>query len=295
MRRGLGGPVIIVMLLASTAGADLESALRAHERGDHHSAFWEWLLLAVRGDATAQFNVGTAYYNGRPVAADYARAAEWYRRAARQGHVGAQFLLGLMYDAGRGVPQDGAQSAAWFHRAAARGHAPAQHNLGIMYRVGRGVPKDLAEAAQWFLRAAEQEHVSSLVRAGLIYDTGEGRSPDIVQAYKWYLLAAQRLGRPDRGDVDILLGALARRMSTAQLDAARQLVREWRPRMEQIDQAVVGRPRVPSGPWLNHDASSAGGAGSVLDRAGRMQMLPAVLDRCASYGPTCRPAGGSPR
>ena len=37
---------------------------------------------------------------------NYTEAANWYRKAAEQGHANAQYKLGMCYENGRGVPQD---------------------------------------------------------------------------------------------------------------------------------------------------------------------------------------------
>src|SRR5262249_7128630 len=51
-------------------------------------------------DAAAE---GDKYYNGQGVTQDYAKAFEWYRKAADQGNADAQDMLGVMYDNGQGV------------------------------------------------------------------------------------------------------------------------------------------------------------------------------------------------
>ena len=48
---------------------------------------------AAQGDARAQFNLGTLYRHGHGVSQDYARAVEWYRKSANQGHAQAQQML----------------------------------------------------------------------------------------------------------------------------------------------------------------------------------------------------------
>jgi TPR repeat protein len=50
---------------------------------------------AEKGDAIAQYNLGYMYCNG--VSQDFAKAVEWYRKAAEQGSVYAQNKLGNMY------------------------------------------------------------------------------------------------------------------------------------------------------------------------------------------------------
>ncbi len=243
MRRYRALAALGLLLMAPAAWADFESGLRAADRGDQRLAFWEWLFLALRDDRAAQFNVGAAYYNGDGVERDYGRAAEWYRRAAAQGHPRAEFLLGMMHEAGRGVPRDEQAAVEWFRLAARQGYPAAQHSLGVVYRAGRGVPRDVVEAGRWFLRAAEQGHVPSQIRAGVMYEEGEGVAADLVQAYKWYRLASARLDTADRREIERLVQSLRGRMSPAELATAERLAREWRPRAEAVDRAAPVWPR----------------------------------------------------
>ena len=105
---------------------------------------------AEQGDATAQFNLGIMYANGRGVLKDDAEAVRWYRLAAEQGYADAQFNLGVKYDFGEGVPKDGAEAVEWYRLAAEQGYADAQFNLGGMYANGEGVLKDSVRAHMWF-------------------------------------------------------------------------------------------------------------------------------------------------
>ncbi len=49
--------------------------------------------LAEQGDADSQFKLGFMYAKGLGLAADEAAAAQWFGKAAAQGHAGAQFEL----------------------------------------------------------------------------------------------------------------------------------------------------------------------------------------------------------
>lgn len=69
-------------------------------------SFNELLHAAEQGDASAQYEVGDAYYLGNLVSANHSQAAIWYRRAAEQGHLLAQYDLAKMYARGDSVPQD---------------------------------------------------------------------------------------------------------------------------------------------------------------------------------------------
>jgi len=48
---------------------------------------------AEQGNADAQFNLGNSYFTGQGVTRDYAKAAEWFGKAAEQGHTEAKDLL----------------------------------------------------------------------------------------------------------------------------------------------------------------------------------------------------------
>lgn len=65
----------------------------------------------------AQYRLGIRYYNGQDVSQNYAKALNWLRKAAEQGHVKAQSHLVDMYSRGEGVQQDHAEATKWRERA----------------------------------------------------------------------------------------------------------------------------------------------------------------------------------
>jgi TPR repeat protein len=72
------------------------------------------------------------YDNGRGVAQDEVKAAQWYRKAAEQGDAEAQFNLGVMCQCGRGVAQDETRGVQWYRKAAEQGHKGAQSALATL-------------------------------------------------------------------------------------------------------------------------------------------------------------------
>ena len=48
-------------------GADFDKGLIAAQNGDFATALREWTPLAEQGDASAQFNLGVMYRNGKGV------------------------------------------------------------------------------------------------------------------------------------------------------------------------------------------------------------------------------------
>ena len=80
--------------------------------------------LARQGDVHAQWRLGQMYYNGEGVRQDYAKAFEWYQKAAAHENSGvayAQYNLGVMYYNGEGVRQDYAQAKEWVGKACDNG------------------------------------------------------------------------------------------------------------------------------------------------------------------------------
>ena len=143
---------------------------------------------------------------------DYAKAAEFFRKAADRGLPRAQRSLGEFYRDGRGVPKDLKEALKLFRKAADRGDALAQNNLGLMYGAGLGVKKNEKAAVKWFKKAAEGGDPSGQLNLGVMYANGRGVSRNPQEALRWYRAAADQ-GSPlaqfalgsifERGFVDI--------------------------------------------------------------------------------------------
>lgn len=114
-----------------------------------------WLEKAARqGAAPAQFALARLHARN----ANYAEALRWYRVLAGRGDADSQNDVGHMYETGRGVAQNYAEAANWYRLAAAQGNAKAQNNLGTLYAEGRGVPRDDVQAYMWFALSAAQNN-----------------------------------------------------------------------------------------------------------------------------------------
>jgi len=177
------------------------------------------LVLGVVASAWADYQEGfSAYMRG-----DYARALEAFLPLAREGHAEAQYTLGFMYAGGLGVPKRQAAAASWYRRAAQQGHVKAQVNLGVLHQEGQGVERDYAEAVRWYRRAADQGSAKGQYALGSMYRKGLGVPRDYVQAHMWYnLAAAQNLGIAGEERA-----AVARKMTSLQVDKAEKLAAQW--------------------------------------------------------------------
>ena len=94
-----------------------------------------------------------------------------------KGHAPAQFHLGDMYRRGQGVDRDYAKAVEWYQKAADQKYAPAQYNLGIMYGYGHGVGQDYTEAARLYKLAADQGYAEAQVRLATLLQ----QHPELAQ------------------------------------------------------------------------------------------------------------------
>jgi TPR repeat protein len=187
----------------------------------------EWYRKAAdQGSPKGQYNVGWMFANGRGVPANDAEAVEWYRKSADQGYPDAQNDLGLMYDSGRGgLPKDDAEAVKWYRKAADQGSPAGQYNFGTMYDAGRGVPENNAEALKWYRKAADQGYAPAQIRTGDDYERGWGTSKDRVEAYKWLLLSKwSGYNAPFR---DTYLTSLKTTLTAGQVAEAERRAKAW--------------------------------------------------------------------
>ncbi len=174
-------------------------------------------------DPETQTMLGNRFRKGEGVTRDYAKALDWYLKAAQQGFVGAQNNLGVMYEQGLGVPKNKPEAAKWFRKAAEQNDAYAQHSLGIMYREGDGVPQNFAEAAKWIRKAAEQSHHGAFRDMGEIYWKGSGLPQNDVLAYMWWRIAAAHGDK----EGDRLCCMAAARMMPGPIAEAEEMAQDW--------------------------------------------------------------------
>lgn len=126
--------------------------------------------------------------NGSPI--NLPDAVRFLTQAAEKGQAVAQYRLGTMYQRGQGVPADGARAAQWYERAATQGNRKAMHNLAVSHAGGAAGRKNMAEAARWFAKAAALGLSDSQFNLAVLYERGDGVPQSLLDAYKWYSIAA---------------------------------------------------------------------------------------------------------
>ena len=107
-------------------------------------------MLLLTSPARADFaNAVVAYDQG-----SFSPARREFLGLAQRGHAGAEFMLGAMYFYGKGVPRNDAIAAIWFHKAAIKGDASGQLAFGSLHIRGLGVRQNLVKAFSWLTVAA---------------------------------------------------------------------------------------------------------------------------------------------
>ena len=108
----------------------------------------DWYKKAARqDDRLADWLLGRLYYTGDGVPRDLNTANSWLLKAANQGDPFGQYLSGLI----RLERNDYAKAADWFRKAAMQGLPQAQQHLGELLSQGQGVNQDKFEAYVWLL------------------------------------------------------------------------------------------------------------------------------------------------
>lgn len=126
------------------------------------------------------------YYGNNGKQKDDEAAAQWYLKAAEQGHVESYYCLGSMLKEVCELED----AIGCFQEAAELGHAAAQYELGVAYSLGLGIEQNNEESMKWYRKAAEHGHEEAI---GFLEELGE-RVPAGGEdgAEKWYLKAAEQ-------------------------------------------------------------------------------------------------------
>jgi len=148
--------------------------------------------LARDGDRDAQYALGVIFDRGLNGTKNENLAADYYRKAAEQGHPKAEFKLASMYTTGRGVDEKSDEQAfRWYLKAAEAGDVDAEYSVAAIYQTGKGAEQSNEKAFSWFLKAADQGDVDAAYNVGAMYQNGSGVEKSNEHAFDWYLKAAK--------------------------------------------------------------------------------------------------------
>ncbi len=205
---------------------------------------------AMKGDATAAYEIGVRFAEGKGIAANYDEAAKWYDRAAQAGVVPATFRLGTLYEKGLGVKRDVDIARRYYTQAAERGNAKAMHNLAVLDADGGGRGANYKSASQWFRKAADRGVADSQFNLGILYARGIGVEQNLAESYKWFSLAAAQGDADAAGKRD----DVAKRLDPQSLAAAKLAIQTFSAEPQPDDAVNV---MAPTGGWDSAQQESA--------------------------------------
>jgi uncharacterized protein len=174
---------VVQVLYAQTVN-DVEKTRSREERDKE--IYTRLQREVAKGNVTATLYAGLLTFYGQGVPRDYAKAREWYEKAAAAGHPRAMANIGVLYVNGEGVPRDYARAREWYDKAIAAGNAAAMTNMGVLYMNGWGVPLDYARAREWYEKAIAAGDDRAMNNVGLLYQNGWGVPQDYARAREWY-------------------------------------------------------------------------------------------------------------
>ncbi len=227
---------------------------------------------ALKGDASAAYEIGVRFAEGKGVPVNLDEAAKWYDRAANAGVIPATFRLGTFYEKGLSVKKDIDIARRYYTQAAERGNAKAMHNLAVLDADGGGKGANYKGASQWFRKAADRGVADSQYNLGILYARGIGVEQNLAESFKWFSLAAAQ------GDADSARKRddIAKRLDPQSLAAAKLAIQTFTAEPQPEDSVNVASP---AGGWDNAPAQA---------NTAKPAVKPAASKRAAAAAPTPR-------
>jgi TPR repeat protein len=190
---------LALLLISGFAHADDNALVReanaALAQKDYSGAFSKFSVLAERGNAIAQFDLGAFYLNGQGVQRDEKQAYEWFTKSAAQGNATALQVINKA--AAKGNENAKAALNKLQQQTAsppAQAQAPAQpatpvvaDNQTLWVEANAALAqKDYKTAFPKFLTLAQQGNAMAQFNVGAFYFNGLGVQKDEKLAYDWF-------------------------------------------------------------------------------------------------------------
>lgn len=129
----------------------LYEAARARQEHNDKVKFMDTDAKARAGDPSATYELGNLYEQGIGTSRDLGQAIDCWGAAAIRGHGRALIKLGDLFSTGdRGLPRNLMRAAEMYRRAAKQGDLVGLQRMGECYLNGLGVVQDDVEAYAYF-------------------------------------------------------------------------------------------------------------------------------------------------
>ena len=246
---------LALLLISGFAHADdnalVKEANAALAQKDYSGAFSKFSVLAERGNAIAQFDLGAFYLNGQGVQRDEKQAYEWFTKSAAQGNATALQVINKAAAKGNENAKT-ALNILQQQTASPPAQAPAQPatpvaagNQTLWAEANTALAqKDYNTAFPKFLTLAQQGNAMAQFNVGAFYFNGLGVQKDEKLAYDWFgKSAAQGNARAEQ----VMKSAETKREEAA---------KKTREAQEQAAAAAASKPEVKAKEPVFRDITS---------------------------------------
>lgn len=162
----------------------------AHDAGDYAKAMEYYRRAADAGSVDGLRSIGNLYANGEGVEVDPKKAREYYDLAAAQGDAKSFYNIAILYQYGEGERQDTGKAVEYYLKSGEMGFADAWTTLASMYQYGDGVEQDIGKAVEYWQKAADLGDASACYTLGTMYYSGAGVEQDYARAAEYWQKAA---------------------------------------------------------------------------------------------------------
>ncbi|KAJ1976872.1 hypothetical protein H4R33_006342 [Dimargaris cristalligena] len=169
--------LVLVGQVLVNSGIQIDKAIQGFE------------LAAAKGSTDAITELGEMYWLGKGVDRDPAKALPYFEKAAAKDHPKATYYTACIYHAGLTTldrKPDYAKAYQFFNKAADRGIKEARHNLATMYLNGEEVPQSDTLAFENYLIAARMGFPQAMINVAKMYIAGRGVGKDLAAAKLWF-------------------------------------------------------------------------------------------------------------
>ena len=130
------------------------------------------------------------------------KAIQLFAEAAELGSIEALFFLGVAYYNGEGVDKDEAKGAEYYKKAAMQGHAESRHALGLIEVINENYDR----AGRHFLISAKMGCELSLNAIKSRFKEGRATRAQYAEALRGYQDAIEEMKSRDRDEAKRLEG-----------------------------------------------------------------------------------------
>jgi TPR repeat protein len=159
----------------------------------------------------AQISLGCIFRKGEIVDQDLVKAAEWYKRAAKEGSQVAQncldlldnnsstpsngdahYQLGFLREIGEGLRQDIPQAIQIYTDLAKLKNPEAVYRLAKMYEIGNQVELNFQRVLFLYEKAADLGCLNAQFRLGQLYSDKNDSVFSVENTFRYYMMAADQ-------------------------------------------------------------------------------------------------------